>query len=143
MDVPVNAIVIIFVFAALISLINIGSTVAFNVVTSLGTGTLTFSYILCISCIVWRRMANKPLLPSRFDMGRWFGLFVNLTALGWLCLVFAIAFFPGVPAPMLTLSLMNWSVLVFGAVTMFSAFYFIVWGRKGYAGPVEYVRKLD
>lgn len=59
LDVPVNAIIVIFVFATLISLINIGSTVAFNIVTSLGTGTLTASYIVCISCVVWRRLSGK------------------------------------------------------------------------------------
>jgi hypothetical protein len=38
---------------------------------------------------------------------------------------------------------MNWSVVVFLAVVLFSAVYFVVWGRKRYVGPVEYVRKLD
>lgn len=105
----------------MISLINIGSTAAFNIVTSIGTGTLTASYIVCISCITWRRLANEPLLPSRFSMGRVFGLCVNLVALGWLCLVFLVAFFPGVPIPLLTLESMNWSVVVFAAVVVFSA----------------------
>lgn len=76
-------------------------------------------------------------------MGRVFGLCVNLVALGWLCLVFVVAFFPGVPAPSLTLAAMNWSIVVFAAVVLLSAVYFVVWGRKGYIGPVEYVRKLD
>lgn len=143
MLVPFNAIIVSFGFAAIVSLINIGSTVAFNVVTSLGTGTLTVSYIITISCVVWRKVANKPLLPSRFDMGRYFGLAVNFIALGWLCLVFVVAFFPSVPAPLLTLPTMNWSILVFGVVFLFSALYFAVWGRKRYVGPVEYVRKLD
>lgn len=141
--VPVNAIIVIFVFASLISLINIGSVVAFNVVTSLGTGTLTISYIVTISCVVWRKLASKPLLPSRFDMGKYFGLFVNLIALGWLWLVLVIAFFPGVPEPLLTLPSMNWSIAVVAAVSLLSLVYFVVWGRKAYVGPVEYVRKLD
>ena len=143
MDVPLNAIMVIFVFAAIIALINIGSTVAFNTITSLGTGTLTISYIICISCIVWRKLSNKPLLPSRFDMGRVFGLAVNLVALGWLCLVFVIAFFPPFPEPLLTTTSMNWSVLVFGVVVLFSMVYFVLSGRKNYVGAVEYVRKLE
>lgn len=132
----------VFAFATIISLINIGSTVAFNVVTSLGTGTLTISYIVCLSCVAWRRIMDLPLLPSKFDMGRWFGLAVNLVALGWLWLVFIIAFFPAVPAPLLTTQSMNWSILVFGIVVLFSAFYFVIWGRKEYVGPVNYCRKL-
>lgn len=142
-DVPVNAILVIFTFAALISLINIGSTVAFNIVTSLGTGTLTLSYIVCISCIIWRKLFDKPLLPGRFDMGRIFGLTVNVVAVAWLCLVLVIAFFPSVPEPLLTLKYMNWSVVVWGAVIVFSILYFALWARKTYVGPVEYVRVLD
>jgi amino acid transporter len=142
-DVPVNAILVIFIFAALISLINIGSTVAFNIVTSLGTGTLTLSYIICISCVIWRKLFDKPLLPTRFDMGKSFGLLVNLIAVVWLCLVLVIAFFPGVPAPLLTLLYANWSVVVWAGVILFSIAYFVLWARKRYVGPVEYVRILD
>ena len=40
-DVPVNSIIVIFIIAALLSLINIGSYLAFSIITSLGTGTLT------------------------------------------------------------------------------------------------------
>lgn len=76
-------------------------------------------------------------------MGRVLGLCVNLAALGWLCLVFVVAFFPSVPIPLLTLESMNWSIVVFAAVVVFSAVYFVVWGRRRYVGPVEYVRKLD
>ena len=57
--------------------------------------------------------------------------------------MFVIAFFPSVPVPLLTMASMNWSVVVFLAVVVFSAVYFVVWGRKSYVGPVEYVRKLD
>ena len=76
-------------------------------------------------------------------MGRYFGLAVNLFAIGWLCLVFVIAFFPAVPVPLLTAKSMNWSVLVFVGVLLFSGLYFVASGRKKYVGPVEYVRKLD
>jgi choline transport protein len=101
------------------------------------------SYIVCVSCIVWRKVTNEPLLPSRFTMGRVLGLCVNIVALGWLCLVFVVAFFPAVPVPLLTVVGMNWSAVVFVAVVGISAGYFVVWGRKKYVGPVEYVRKLE
>jgi choline transport protein len=54
-----------------------------------------------------------------------------------------VAFFPSVPAPLLTMAAMNWSIVVFAAVVVLSAAYFAIWGRKRYVGPVEYVRKLD
>ncbi|RMZ32688.1 hypothetical protein D0859_03188 [Hortaea werneckii] len=137
LDVPVNAIVVSFTFAACISLVNISSTAAFNSITSLGTGTLTISYIICLSCMIWLRIAGKPLLPSRFDLGRSFGLALDLTAVGFLVLVFVIAFFPPVPEPLLTVVSMNWSILIFGVVVLFSMLYYFLWGRKVYVGPVE------
>lgn len=143
-DVPVNAVIVIFIIAVAISLVNIGSTSAFNIITSLGTGTLTASYIICLSCILWRKLANQPLLPSRFSMGgRIPGIIINMIALGWLILVFIIAFFPSVPEPLLTVPTMNYSVVMFSGVVVFAIVYFIIWGRKNYDGPVEYVRKLD
>ncbi|KAI7235503.1 hypothetical protein KC330_g4243 [Hortaea werneckii] len=142
LDVPVNAILVSFTFAACISLVNIGSTAAFNSITSLGTGTLTISYIICLSCMIWLRINGKPLLPSRFDLGRGFGLALNVTAVGFLILVFVIAFFPPVPEPLLTVVSMNWSILIFGVVVLFSMAYYFIWGRKVYVGPVEYVRVL-
>jgi choline transport protein len=144
MDVPFNAILVVATVAALLALINIGSTIGFNIITSLGTGTLTASYILTIGCVMWRKLAGRPLLPSRFDMGFVGGLIVNSLAMGYLWLVFIIAFFPGVPASAgLTLISMNWSVVVFGGVVFFALIYFAIWGRRSYDGPVEYVRKLD
>ena len=140
-DVPVNAIIVIFIISAILSLINIGSPLAFSVITSLGTGTLSTSYIVCIGVVVWRKISGQPMLPSRFNMGRIFGLFVNLVALGWLCVVLIIAFFPLFPNP--DAAGMNWSIVVWAGVIVFSIIYFIVWGRKVYDGPVEYVRKLD
>ncbi|KAI7536271.1 amino acid transporter [Hortaea werneckii] len=142
LDVPVNAILVSFTFAACISLVNIGSTAAFNSITSLGTGTLTISYIICLSCMIRLRMNRKALLPSRFDLGRSFGLALNVTAVGFLVLVFVIAFFPPVPDPLLTVVSMNWSILIFGVVVLFSMSYYFLWGRKVYVGPVEYVRVL-
>ena len=132
---------VIFVIALLISLINIGSVVAFNIVTSLGTGTLTSSYIICISMVVWRKITGQPLLPSRFDMGKVFGLIVNLVALAWLSVVLIFAFFPSAPGP--SPASMNWSIVVWGGVVVLSLIYFFVSGRKKYDGPVAYVRKLD
>lgn len=93
-DVPVNAVMVIFVIAACIALVNIGSTVAFNIITSLGTGTLTSSYLICISLLVWRKLTGQEMLPSRWDLGKTFGLAVNIIALLWLILVLITAVSP-------------------------------------------------
>ena len=36
---------------------------------------------------------------------------------------------------------MNWNILAYGAVILFSVVYFIFRGRQKYVGPVEYTKK--
>lgn len=127
-----------YIFAILLSLINIGSNVAFNIVTSLGTGALLSSYIVSISCVTLKRLRGEPLLPSKFSLGK-FGLSINIFSVLFLTLAFIMTFFPLSPHP--DEVSMNWNVLVYGTVVSFSVIYFWVKGRFRYAGPVEYVKK--
>lgn len=87
LDVPVNAVISSLVISSLLSLINIGSTVAFNSLVSLTNGVLMVSYSVCIGCFVWRRLSRQPMLPSRFNLGA-LGLPVNLLAMAFLAVVF-------------------------------------------------------
>ena len=50
-DIPLNSVIVSFGVSILLSLINIGSTAAFNSIASLGTYALLSSYIISISCI--------------------------------------------------------------------------------------------
>ena len=138
-DVPMNSIVVSFVVSCLFSIINIGSTIALNNITSLATAILT-SYIISIGLVLWRRVTNRPLLPSKFTLSKPVGIALNVYSLAFLCIVFVFAFFPGTPTP--TLSQMNWAVLIYGGIMGFAVIYYMVWARKVYDGPVEYVRKL-
>lgn len=69
----------------LITLINLGSAVALNIVTSLGTGALVSSYIVSISCLIIKRVRGEPFLPRRWSLGK-FGLPVNIFSVGFLSL---------------------------------------------------------
>ncbi|KAH8733213.1 amino acid/polyamine transporter I [Phaeosphaeriaceae sp. PMI808] len=137
-DIPLNSVMISYVIAILLSLINIGSTVAFNIVTSLGTGALLSSYIVSISCVTLKRLRGEPLLPSPFSLGR-YGLPLNIFSVLFLTLAFVMTFFPQAPHPNPTT--MNWNILVYGTVVLFSVVYFVVTGRKRYVGPVQSVKK--
>jgi amino acid transporter len=86
-----------------------------------------------------RRIRKQPLLPSKFSLGR-FGLAINLVSVGFLLLAFTMIFFP--PGPNPDPQNMNWAILVYGAVVIFSLTYYIFRGRFRYAGPVERVRKM-
>ena len=124
-------------FTTLLSLIIIGSTIAFNVITSLGQVGLISSYLIVIGCIFAKRLRGEPLLPSKFNLGR-AGIVVNGIALSFLSVAFIFCFFPSTPNP--TPEGMNWSCLIFGFILSFSLVYYYVFGRHNYVGPVEYVK---
>lgn len=136
-DVPVNAVLVTLGCTILLSLIIIGSTIAFNVITSLGQVGLVSSYIIVIACVFAKRIKGEPLLPSRFSLGK-FGFLVNGIALVFLGVAFIFLFFPAVPDP--TPASMNWSCLLFGFILGFSLIYYWIWGRHVYVGPVEYIK---
>lgn len=133
-----SAILFTIIFSCLLSLINIGSTVAFNQIVSLGVVALLSSYIISISCIALRRLRRQSLLASEFSLGRW-GIAINLLSLAYLLLVWVMSFFPPLANP--ALSSMNWSVVVYSGVLFIAVFYYIFWARHHYVGPVKYVKK--
>ncbi|OAQ98391.1 hypothetical protein LLEC1_05271 [Akanthomyces lecanii] len=143
LGVPVNAVVLSAVISTLLSLINIGSTVAFNSLVSLGSGTLMISYIVCIGCFAWRRCQGGPeaLPPAKWSLGAW-ALPVNVIAICYLLLVFIIAFFPSVPLPALRAQSMNWSSVILTMVVVWAMAYYFIWSRHVYQGPVKFVQKL-
>ncbi|KAF2472816.1 amino acid transporter [Lindgomyces ingoldianus] len=137
-DIPLNSVLVSFTVAILLSLINIGSTVAFNSIASLGTCALLSSYIISISCIWLKRWRGEALLPSRFTLGK-FGIWINGASVVYLCIALIFSFFPSFPHP--TPDLMNWNILIYGCTIIFSLVYFMVKGRHMYVGPVEYINK--
>jgi choline transport protein len=138
-DIPLNSVIVSFVIAILLSMINIGSDVAFNSIASLGTCALLSSYIISISCIFLKRWRGEPLLPSKFKLGK-AGIWVNGISIIYLCMAFLFAFFPASPDP--SVRSMNWNILIYGVVVIFSLVYFFFVGRKVYVGPVEYINRV-
>lgn len=139
-DVPINAILTTFLISCLLSLINIGSAVALNSITSLATTSLLSSYIVSIGCMIWRRCTKSPLLRSSFSLGQW-GLAINIASEAFLVVIFIVTFMPGNPNP--TPSEINWSIVIYGAVAFFSLAYYFLRGTHRYEGPVVYVRRLQ
>lgn len=139
-NLPFNSIFITFVTTSLLSLINVGSSTAFNSITSLSTNAYLTAYMVSIGCLIWRRWTNSPLLPSKFDLGKW-GLPVYFAAETYLVLAFVLCFFPETPNPGATA--MNYNIVIYGSVVIFSMIYYFFRARHRYVGPVEYVRKLE
>lgn len=133
-----QAILFTAVFTILLSLINIGSTVAYNQINSLGIGSLLCSYGISIFCVTLRRLRHQPLLDSSFRLGT-LGLPINLVSIAFLALVWVMSFFPLMANP--TPETMNWASLAFSSVLIIGALYYIFRARYHYIGPVEYVTK--
>lgn len=127
-----------FCITILLSLINIGSTVAFNAIASLGTASLISSYIVSISCVAIKRYRGQQLPAARWSLGK-FGGPINLVSILYLVVVFIFSFFP--PSAIVDPPTMNWSILMYGFTMVFAVVWFFVRGKYKYAGPVEYVRK--
>lgn len=135
--VPANAVYVTLVFTCLLALIIIGSTVAFNIILTISATGLFTSYIVCIACILHRRLAGEPFPASKFELGK-FGVFVNIFALCFLALAYVFLFFPAAPNP--DPAGMNWGILIYGVVVLFAVGYYFAKARHEYEGPVHYVK---
>jgi choline transport protein len=123
----------------LLALIIIGSSIAFNILISLGNISLYSSYIIVIGCMLRKRFVGESLLPARYDLGRW-GIGVNVIAFIYLAVAIVFTLFPSMPNP--APIAMNWASLMFGSLVIFSVVYYYLKGRHTYKGPVEYVKRI-
>jgi amino acid transporter len=139
-NIPLNAVCITVVITIILSLINIGSTVALLAITTLSTSALLCSYTVSISCVLLKRIRGQPLPPHRWSLGR-FGMAINIAALCFLCPLFVFVFFP-LTTPVVP-STMNWSSLMFGGMILFATVYYLIYGRKQYTPPVFLVKREE
>jgi choline transport protein len=121
-----------FITTAL-SLLNLGSSAAFNAAVSLLSSAAAFSYIISIGCVLIKRIRGQPLPPSRFDLGRW-GIAVNTVSVLFMAAQVIIVMFPVTMNP--TVQSMNYGCVMFGGVAFIAIVYYAVHGRKVYEGPV-------
>ena len=128
------------IISLLLALINIGSAVAFNALTSLVVAGFFSSYAISISLITIRRFYGEPIQWGPWNMGK-FGLPVNLFAMVYIVIALFFSFWP--QTLVVTPATMNWSSLVFGVVIIFSVGWFVVRGRKFFAGPIIEVTEAD
>lgn len=140
----------------LLSLINFGSTAAFNDVISLSVSGLYASYLMAAGLLLYRRCGTGFRMPDptthpalaqtdgqQLVWGPWHipgtvGIINNVIACVYLVIIWFFSFFPqGTPVTPLS---MNFSVVVTGGVTIFAIIYYLVWAKKEYIGPVVETR---
>ncbi|OAA67120.1 amino acid permease [Niveomyces insectorum RCEF 264] len=137
-NIPLNAVLLTFTITALLSLINIGSSVAFNAIGSLAVSALLGTYLISFSFLILRRLRGPALPASRWSLGRW-GLAVNVGAVAFLAVVWVFVFFPQTAT--VTPETMNWNVVMFCGTMIFAVVYYFAWGHKCYRPPVSLVKR--
>jgi len=134
--VPFNAVYVTSFFTGVLSCINFGSTLAFNIIISLSLLALLSTYMISIGCVLLKRIRGEPLPTARWSMGR-FGIVVN--AFAFLYSAFAIVFccFPaGLPV---AAEDANWAPLVWFFVICVALVSYVAYGHKHYTPPVMFV----
>lgn len=119
-------------------MINVGSTVALNAILALTAVTVMTSYLICIGCVLLKRVRGEPLPPRRWSLGR-YGFAVNVAAMCFLLPVYVFLFFPA--ATPVVASTMNWSIAIYGGMLVFATGYYVVVGRFHYVPPVALVKR--
>lgn len=77
---PLQAIVCTITVTIVLSLILIGSSLAFNIIASLYAVALLGSYLVSVSTLVYQRFRGSKLPRTRFSLGR-LGLSINLATI--------------------------------------------------------------
>ncbi|KAF7929298.1 uncharacterized protein EAE98_005217 [Botrytis deweyae] len=148
-SIPIYTIAFTTVVSVLLSLIILGSGVAFNNIVNLSIAGLYSSYLICCGLLLWRRLqspgikAYNPRIlrlgPDNLHWGPWripgiLGVLNNAFACVYLFVLWFWAFWP--PQTPVVPATMNFSILTFGATVLFAVFWYLVDGRKSYQGPL-------
>jgi amino acid transporter len=135
LQIPANAIALTCALTILLSLINIGSSAAFNAIISLQIVALMASYCISISCVLHRRLTNT-LPRARWSLGR-LGVPVNVLGIAYAAFAFFWCFWPN--ATPVAVDTFNWAPVLFVGVLVCCVLAYWVRGREVYVGPVMQV----
>jgi choline transport protein len=140
---PLNALVLVAVCVCLLSLINIGSSTAFNAILSLVAFAIYILYFFPILFLLWRRLSTwhpSPVPWGPFKLGR-AGLIVNIISLCYI--VFMLIWMP-FPAFLPVNSVnMNYAGPITGAFILCALVDWCVPGRKRFQIPVARLETED
>lgn len=132
LDVPLESLGLTVVVVLIFGCVFLGSTSAFNAITSASVVALGLSYgiPIMINCLRGR----KQLPPTRtFILPEWFGWTINLMGIAFVIVTTVLFVFP--PELPVTGSNMNYCIVAFAIVFIISLIQWFVDGRKNYTGP--------
>ncbi|KAI1372106.1 amino acid transporter [Hypoxylon crocopeplum] len=150
---PVYAVLATMIFTVLVSFIVLGSSVVLSALLSLLLAALYSSYLLACSLLLWRRVtgAIQPWVPGADEQvihsdqlvwGPWklpepFGTINNAFACVYTSFLLFWSFWPLDNNP--TAEQLNWSVVVYGIVIVFSIAWYVIRARHYFKGPIKEV----
>ncbi|KAL8952509.1 MAG: hypothetical protein Q9222_001577 [Ikaeria aurantiellina] len=131
---PLYSIGMTAIISLMLALINIGSTKAFNALTSLVIAAFYSSFSLAAAVLLYRRITSKEpkLVYGPFHLGQ-AGIPIIILSLAYSVIGIFFSFWP--PSSTVDAVSMNWSVAVFGGVLLGSLVFWVLHGRKVYTGP--------
>ncbi|KAI9661029.1 MAG: hypothetical protein M1821_009356 [Bathelium mastoideum] len=135
-DIPFNSIYLVSIIMGLLCLIQLGSTLAFNIIVSLGLLGLLSTYMISIGCVLLRRIKGQELPHARWSLGK-LGLPINAFAFFYSGFALVFCCFP-VSLPV-TVSSANWGPLIWVAVIGLSFLVYQIHGKTHYTPPVDFV----
>jgi amino acid transporter len=119
----------------LLALINIGSTTAFNALVSLVIASFYSSFLIAAGVMLHKRLTlpDAKILWGPFKLGR-AGVPITVLSIAYTVLGIFFSFWPA--SPTVTPNTMNWSIAVFGGTLIFCLFFWMIYGRHVYKGPI-------
>lgn len=138
-NIPLRSVCVSIAVSSLLSLINLGSSVALNAINSLGGVSILCSYFITISCLVWRRLQG-PLPPHRWSLGK-YGMAINIASLCFLAPITFFSFWP-LQTPV-TAQNMNWSSVMFVATLTVALIYYYFKAKHVYTAPVLAMKRRE
>ncbi|KAK3112776.1 hypothetical protein LTR53_010592 [Teratosphaeriaceae sp. CCFEE 6253] len=132
--IPIRSICLVSVVIVLLSLINIGSSIALFAILSLSTLALYISYFIPIGLLILKRLRKEHIDFGPFTLGS-FGIWINLFAFAFG--VFIVIFLPFPATTPVNATTMNYAGPVFLGLVMVALIDWFVRGRNHYVGPTQ------
>ncbi|KAG9236192.1 putative GABA permease [Amylocarpus encephaloides] len=148
-SIPVYTIAFTTTISVLLSLIILGSSVAFNNIVNLSIAGLYSSYLLSCALLLWRRLQPQGIKPFNSRVAKvgpdnlhwgpwqipgWLGVLNNVFACVYLFVLWFWSFWP--PFLPVVPETMNFSILTFGGTALFAVLWYVLHGKKKYQGPI-------
>ncbi|KAG9229523.1 amino acid/polyamine transporter I [Amylocarpus encephaloides] len=132
LKIPINSLLLVGGICCLLSLINIGSSTAFNALISLPTIALYLSYFIPILFLAIRKLQNRHPKYGPFKLGR-YGLPINMFAMCYI--IYIVTFLPFPSIKQVTAINMNYAGPLMGAIIIIAIGDWFISGKKRFSIP--------